>query len=74
MQHEDREACHIEWKRRLWNVTLDSCDERARFVGDYDAFECGITIDNVTADDAGNWTCKVEAYKFGGEFFFVSYR
>ena len=68
LQHDDQEACHIEWKRRPWNVTLNSCDSRARFVGDYDAFECGITIENVSLADAGMWRCQVEAYKFGGKF------
>ena len=30
-----RTVCDLEWKRSQWNVTKNSCDPRATFVGSY---------------------------------------
>ena len=55
--------CKIEWRRNEWNVTLSSCDPRATFIGDYNQFECGIKLSDVTVQEAGLWSCHMEAYQ-----------
>ena len=58
-----KEICKIEWRRNEWNVTLNSCDSRATFIGDYNQFECGIELSDVTVQEAGLWSCHMEAYQ-----------
>merc|ERR1719508_629782 len=36
--------------------------DRVTFVGDYRQSECGITIEDATPEDAGEWTCEFEEY------------
>ena len=46
-------ACDFQWKKDIWNVTTLECSDfegRARFVGTYDNYECGLELDNVTPE------------------------
>ena len=65
--HHDDKICKFEWKRWHWAVKKQACPNlrnRVKFVGDYDSHECKVELKNVQLSDAGNWTCKVEAYGF----------
>ena len=50
-------------------VVVAECDdelvERVEVGGDYGEDECGLTLFNMTEDDAGDWTCEMEEYQFG---------
>ena len=42
--------CDFIWKREPYNVTTNDCgafEGRARFVGDYNKYECAVELDNV---------------------------
>ena len=30
--------------------------------GDYNNYECGLTVSEARAEDAGEWTCEFESY------------
>merc|ERR1711915_634910 len=63
------QLCDYEWKRGVWNLTQMSCDgleERVRFVGSYDEYECAIQISDAMEDHIGSWTCELESYVLGG--------
>ena len=50
--HQDK-VCDFQWKREVWNITTLECSDfegRARFVGNYDDYECGMELDNVTPE------------------------
>ena len=50
--HNDK-ICDFQWKRDVWNITTLECSDfagRARFVGNYDSYECGMELDNVTPE------------------------
>merc|ERR1711915_1107300 len=62
------QLCNYEWKRGVWNLTQMSCnglEERVRFVGSYDEYECAIQISEAMEDDIGSWTCELESYVLG---------
>jgi hypothetical protein len=45
--------CDFEWVKSTWNITMKECshfDDRIRFFGDYNKYECGIELDNVTEE------------------------
>ena len=45
----------------------DDLRHRVSIVGHYDNHECGLQIKNFSVDeDAGQWLCEMEEYKFGG--------
>ena len=50
-------------------VVVAECDdelvERVEVGGDYGEHECGLTVFNMTDEDAGDWTCEMEEYQFG---------
>ena len=51
--HNIRKSCDFQWKRDVWNITTLECSDfegRARFVGNYDSYECGMELDNVTPE------------------------
>merc|ERR550517_2319751 len=59
----------IEWKRTPYNVTMGQCDDyegRVEFKGDYNQYECGLTVAAATAEDDGEWECYFESYVKGG--------
>ena len=61
-------VCDYQWTRAAWNVTTLNCDDfgpRVEFVGDYGQKECAIKLSNVGVEDAGRWTCQLEAYHAG---------
>ena len=65
--HHEDQICKFEWKRWHWAVKKQACPNllnRVNFIGDYDSHECKVELKNVQLSDAGNWTCKVEAYGF----------
>ena len=50
--HNDK-ICDFQWKRDFVNITTLECSDfegRARFVGVYDNYECGLELDNVTSE------------------------
>ena len=52
------------------NVTFGECDDfsgRVKFNGDYNQNECGVEISGARLEDAGDWTCQLESYSFGGQ-------
>jgi len=65
--HNDK-ICDFQWKRDVWNITTLECSDfegRSRFVGTYDSYECGMELENVTPEDAGEWQCELESYHAG---------
>ena len=50
-------------------VVVAECDdelvERVEVGGDYGEHECGLTVFNMTDEDAGDWWCEMEEYQFG---------
>ena len=52
--------CDFVWLREPYNVTTKECTDfkgRARFIGSYDNYECGLELDNVTPE--GNNECII---------------
>jgi len=67
----NRRKCDFEWKRAHGKVLKQGCHDdlrhRVSIVGHYDNHECGLQIKNFSVDeDAGQWLCEMEEYKFGG--------
>ena len=65
--HTDK-MCDFEWKRFGWNITVRECKDyksRMEWSGNYDYYECAMTISNAQLEDAGAWKCEVESYAFG---------
>ena len=59
--HNDK-VCDFQWKKDVWNITTLECsdfEERARFVGTYDNYECGMEIDNVTPEGKRVYQFKI---------------
>ena len=49
--HNDK-FCDFQWKRDVQNITTLECSDfegRARFIGEYLNYECGLELDNVTS-------------------------
>lgn len=43
-------VCDFQWNKDAWNITTFNCSDfgdRARFVGDYNSYECGMELDHV---------------------------
>lgn len=60
--------CDYEWRKKEWNITLLDCsdfNDKIRYVGDYNNYNCAIELKNVTPEDAGEWTCEMESYHAG---------
>ena len=57
----------------VWNITIADCEDykdRMEWSGDYEKFECAITINNAKLEDSGTWSCEIESYpdgKYRGE-------
>ena len=52
----------------VWNITIDDCEDykdRMEWSGDYEIFECAITIKNAKLEDSGTWSCEIESYPHG---------
>ena len=59
--HNDK-VCDFQWKREVWNITTLECSDfegRARFVGTYDNYECGMELDNVTPEGKRVYQFKI---------------
>merc|ERR1712183_368204 len=60
--------CEMEWKRGKRGVVMQQCDDdlinRTAIAGDYTKHECGLTVTKVGVEDAGDWECQMEEYKF----------
>ena len=41
--------------------------------GDYNQYECGLTVGNARAEDDGEWKCDFESYVKVGEDFLLEY-
>ena len=67
-KHENQ-ICRFEWKRSYGDVKKQSCDtnwnDRIKFVGKYNKYDCSIELSNLTLSDAGEWTCDLESYVWG---------
>jgi len=64
----DGNSCEYQWKKTPYNVTDGPCDDfqdRAEFVGDYNYYQCGITITKAEPGDAGEWSCDIVSYVNG---------
>ena len=51
-------------------MTFGECDDfsgRVKFNGDFNQNECGVEIFGARLEDAGDWTCQLESYSFGGQ-------
>jgi len=60
--------CDFEYKYDLNDVEAINCSDyegRVTFNGEYEKSECGISIVNATAEDAGEWSCEFEEYYSG---------
>jgi hypothetical protein len=52
----------------VWNITIANCEDykdRMEWSGDYENFECAITIKNAKLEDSGTWSCDIESYPDG---------
>jgi len=60
--------CHFEWKRAHNAVKKQDCSKdfshKVSMTGNYDKHQCGIRIQNVKLEDAGEWICEMESYVF----------
>ena len=59
--HNDK-ICDFQWERAAWNITMLECSDfagRARFIGTYDNYECGMELDNVTPEGK-NYCISIE--------------
>ena len=52
-----KQECHFEWKRRLNGIKKMACEDRIKFNGNYDNYQCGIKINKVTQENWG--TCDL---------------
>ena len=66
-QHNE-DICNFAWTMDVWNITIDDCEDykdRMEWSGDYEIFECAITIKNAKLEDSGTWSCEIESYPHG---------
>ena len=52
----------------VWNITIADCEDykdRMEWSGDYEKFQCAITIKNAKFEDSGLWSCEIESYAAG---------
>ena len=64
----DGQLCSFEWKHATGKVERQTCTglhARAKYAGNYKNHECTIEINNVSAEDAGVWSCDIESYVLG---------
>ena len=65
----NNQVCKFEWKRSYGDVRKQSCDlnlnDRIKFVGNYNDYDCSIELSNLSLSDAGEWTCDLESYVWG---------
>ena len=65
----NNQVCKFEWKRSYGDVRKQSCDsnwnDRIKFVGNYNEYDCSIELSNLSLSDAGEWTCNLESYVWG---------
>ena len=57
--------CDFKWKKDPWNVTVSDCNSfegRSEYLGDYNNYECGIRIYNMSCQDSGEWRCDLRMY------------
>ena len=50
------------------NITIADCEDykdRMEWSGDYEKFQCAITIKNARLEDSGTWSCEIESYPNG---------
>ena len=50
------------------NITIADCEDykdRMEWSGDYEKFQCAITIKNAKLEDSGTWSCEIESYPNG---------
>ena len=61
-----KEVCYFSWVQSTGELIKDPmCDPRVTFVEPEKAVsfaECGITLNNVTLQDAGKWICDIVTY------------
>ena len=64
----DGKICDFQWKKPEWNVTVLNCSDfsgRFRYAGDFNNYVCAVTIDDIRADESGEWTVELENYYNG---------
>ena len=61
----EQDFCHgqqsLEWKwsGKVERQTCTGLHARAKYAGNYENHECTIEINNVSAEDAGVWSCDI---------------
>ena len=69
-QHNEG-ICKLAWTMDTiysGNITIADCEDykdRMEWSGDYEKFQCAITIKNAKLEDSGTWSCEIESYPNG---------
>ena len=69
-QHNEG-ICNFAWTMDTiysGNITIADCEDykdRMEWSGDYEKFQCAITIKNAKLEDSGTWSCEIESYPNG---------
>ena len=64
----NKDICNFAWTMDVWNITIADCEDykdRMEWSGDYEKFQCAITIKNAKLEDSGTWSCEIESYPNG---------